>query len=99
MPHPAFSGIQNSFVLRPERVTVLRLIEDIGSYRIVYFTGQGQPTPLRQGYMPALDVALDGKIDDLVRAYAGQHFAICYGDLSAEIEDYGLLMGIKTIRI
>jgi L-fucose isomerase-like protein len=99
MPHPGFSGIQNSFVLRPERVTVMRLIEEIGCYRIVYFTGQGQPTALRQGYMPALDVTLDGNVDDLVQAYSGQHYAICYGDVSKEIEDYGMLMDIKTTRI
>ena len=99
MPHPAFSGIQNSFVLRPERVTVMRLIEDIGGYHILYFTGQGMPTEKRQGYMPALDIKLDGDINELIKQYAGQHFAICYGDVSAEIEDYCLIKGIKSIRI
>jgi L-fucose isomerase-like protein len=99
MPHPAFSGIQNSFVLRPEKVTVMRLVEDIGDYHIVYFTGQGQPTQLRQGYMPALDVRLGGNINDLISAYAGQHYAICYGDVSAAIEDYCTIKGIKATRV
>lgn len=99
MPHPAFTGIQNSFVLRPERITVMRLVEDIGNYHILYFTGQGQPTALRQGYMPALDVRLDGKINDLIDAYSGQHYAICYGDISAEIEDYCRIKRIKAIRV
>lgn len=99
MPHPGFTGIQNSFVLRPERVTVMRLIEDIGDYHIVYFTGQGLPTEKRQGYMPALDVELDGDINELVKNYAGQHFAICYGDISNEIEDYCRLKGIRAVRV
>ncbi|MBT7123403.1 MAG: hypothetical protein HN948_10390, partial [Clostridia bacterium] len=99
MPHPGFTGIQNSFVMRPERVTVMRMVEDIGSYHIVYFTGQGQPTQKRQGYMPALDVLLDGDVNDLVKNYAGQHFAIAYGDLSRQIEDYCLLKGIRAVRV
>ena len=99
MPHPGFKGIQNSFVLRPERVTVMRLVEDIGDYHIVYFTGQGLPTQKRQGYMPALDVELDGDVNELVKNYSGQHYAIVYGDVSAEIEDYCRLKGIRAVRV
>jgi hypothetical protein len=75
------------------------MVEDIGDYHIVYFTGQGLPTQMRQGYMPALDVELDGDINELVKNYAGQHFAICYGDISNEIEDYCTLMGIRSVRV
>jgi len=99
LPHPGFSGIQCSFVQRPERVTVMRLIEDVGDYHILYFTGQGLDTQLRQGYMPALDVRLDGNIDDFLRHANGQHYAICYGDVSKEIQTYADLMGIKAIRV
>lgn len=31
--------------------------------------------------MPALDVKLDGDVKWFVENYAGQHYAICYGDL------------------
>jgi len=99
LPHPGFSGIQCSFVQRPERVTVMRLIEDVGDYHILYFTGQGLDTPLRQGYMPALDVRLDGSCAEFLRHANGQHYAICYGDVSKEIETYAGMMGIKTIRV
>ena len=99
LPHPGFSGIQCSFVQRPERVTVMRLIEDVGDYHILYFTGQGLDTQLRQGYMPALDVRLDGNFEDFLRHANGQHYAICYGDVSKEIQTYADLMGIKTIRV
>ena len=98
LPHPGFSGIQNSFVLKPGKVTVMRLVEDKCDYHIVYLTGEGLKTELRQGYMPSLDVRLDGDINRFIQNYSGQHYAICYGDLSSEIEDFAKILGIKTIR-
>ena len=98
-PHPGFNGIQNSFVMKPGRVTVMRLVEDQCDYHILYLTGEGLKTELRQGYMPALDVKLDGDVLRLIENYAGQHFAICYGDMSKEIEDLARILGIRTIRI
>lgn len=99
MEHPGFSGIQVCGVMRPERVTFLRLVEDIGSYHIVYGTGAGKKTAPRGGCMPALDVELDGSVDALCNACAGQHYALAYGDLSPEIEAFAALMGIRTVRV
>ncbi len=99
MSHPGFSGLQVSFVLKPGRVTIMRLIEDIGDYHILYMTGEGLDTNLRQGYMPALDVYLDGNIEKLIENYSGQHYAICYGDHSNEIEEVARFLDIRTIRV
>ena len=99
MEHPGFTGIQVTGVLRPERVTWCRLVEDIGSYHIIYGLGKGVETEPRSGCMPALDVVLDGDINELCKEYAGQHFAIAYGDLSQEIELYAKLMDIEARRI
>lgn len=99
LPHPGFTGIQPSFVQKPGAVTVLRLIEGKGNYKILYFTGQGLDTELRQGYMPALDIRLDGDIKRLVENYSGQHYAIAYGDLSLAIDTLSKIMGIETLRI
>lgn len=99
MPHPGFTGLQTSFTLKPGRVTVMRLIEDRGDYHIVYMTGEGLDTDLRQGYMPALDVRLDGDIETLIESYSGQHYAICYGDYSDGIEALARILGIRTIRV
>jgi L-fucose isomerase-like protein len=99
MPHPGFTGIQTSFTLKPGRVTVLRLVEDVGDYHILYFTGEGLPSELRQGVMPALDVRLDGDIGRLVSEYSGQHFALCYGDCSAKIECLCTMLGIRAVRV
>jgi L-fucose isomerase-like protein len=99
MPHPGFSGIQCSFVLRPEKMTFMRLIEDVGGYHILYFTGMGQKTELRQGYMPAIDVTLDGDVNELVKNYSGQHYAVCYGDASKRIEVLSKIKNIRAVRI
>ena len=96
---PGFTGIQTSFVMRPERVTVMRLIEDIGDYHILYMTGNGQKTQKRDGCFPALDIELDGDINQLIEQYSGQHYAICYGDVSSEIQDLARILKIKAIRI
>jgi L-fucose isomerase-like protein len=99
MPHDGFHGIQASYVMRPGKVTVMRLIEDVGSYRMLYFTGEGQETELRQGYMPALDVKPDVNMEKIVQNYSGQHFAICYGDYSDELKQLCTLLDIKAIEL
>lgn len=99
MEHPGFTGIQVSGVLRPEKVTYLRLVEDIGSYHIIYGTGMGRETTPRGGCMPALNVELDGSIENLNRHYAGQHFALLYGDWAEQIALFAQLMGIPAHRM
>ena len=99
MPHPGFAGLQCSFAMRPGKVTLARLIEDRCDYHMLYFTGTGLETEPRQGYMPAIDVKLDGDASELIKNYSGQHYAICYGDFSKEIEVFSKIMNIKAIRI
>ena len=95
-----FTGLQNSFTMKHGKVTLLRLIEDIGSYHLLYCTGEGlASTKLRQGFFPALDVIPDGDINDLVRHYSGQHFAICYGELSEKIEALAKILKIPAVGI
>jgi len=99
LPHPGFNGLQMSFVMRPERVTFLRLVEDVGTFHFLYGAGTGLPTELRQGYMPALDVELDGNVNELVQNYAGQHFALCYGDVTSRIDSLARVLHINGVRI
>ncbi|HHT65306.1 MAG: hypothetical protein ACOX25_03595 [Caldicoprobacterales bacterium] len=99
MPHDGFHGIQTSFVMKPGKVTVMRLVEDVGSYHMVYFTGEGQETELRQGYMPALDVKPDADMQRIIENFAGQHYAICYGDCSEELAQLCTLLGIQAINL
>lgn len=99
MEHPGFSGIQVSGVMRPEKVTFMRLVEDIGDYHLVYGTGEGIETLPRGGCMPALNVRLDGDIQKLLKLYAGQHYAIAYGDLSERIETFAEIMKIRCCKV
>ena len=99
MEHPGFSGVQVCGVLRPEKVTFLRIGEDVGTYHLIYGTGQGLSTSPRSGCMPALNVRLDGSIEDFCSAYAGQHYALAYGDYSAELAAFARLMDFSAICI
>lgn len=95
-----FTGLQNSFAMKHGRVTLLRLVEDVGSYHLLCCTGEGlASTKLRQGFFPALDIVPDGDINELVKNYAGQHFAVCYGDLSEELLDLAKILKISVINI
>ena len=96
---PYFKGVTNSFVLKPGPVTVLRLSEGIGSYRLTYGTGTGLPTERRQGWAPALEVELDGDADDFLAQVTTQHYSIAYGDLSREIESLARMLRVDVLRV
>ncbi len=95
-----FTGLIASFPMKPGRVTLLRVVEDVGDYHLLYLTGEGlASTEKRQGIFPALDVRPDGDVAALRKEYAGQHFALCYGDVSAELEDLARIWKIRTVRV
>ncbi len=95
-----FTGIQNCFTMKPGKVTLFRLIEDVGTYHMLITTGDGLPsTKLRQGHMPCLDVVPQCDIGKLEKEYSGQHFAICYGDVSDELAKLAGMLGIKSILL
>jgi len=98
--HPGFDGIISSFTLRRGSVTFARLVEgSCADRRVNYGTGTGVETDLRQGRFPALEVEIDGDPERLWETIASQHFALCYSDVSAEIEDVCRYLGINTNRI
>ena len=71
------------------------LVEDIGGYHFLCTAGEGlADTKLRQGCMPALDVIPDCDTSELARHYAGQHFALCYGDVTEDISGLAGMLGI-----
>lgn len=97
--HPGFRGILSSLTLRQGPVTFARLAEGRGDYRLLYGTGTGVDTELREGVFPALEVELDGDPQRLLDTLAGQHLALCYGDVSDSLEDVCRLWGIEAVRI
>ena len=95
----AFRGILSSISLRPGKMTFGRLIEGIGCYKFIYGIGEAVESELRQGVMPAIDVIVDGSIEKFVNSFPSQHYSLCYGDVSSEIEDICRLLNIEIIRI
>jgi len=99
IPGFGFKGIQNSFSYKNGVVTLLRLVEDRCDYHFLYLTANGKTSELRQGCMPAMDVEFCGDVDRLVENLSGQHFAICYGDYSNEIEVLAKILKIGCIKL
>jgi L-fucose isomerase-like protein len=97
--HPGFDGLICSFTLRRGPVTIARLSEGVGDYRLLYATGTGAETELRQGRFPALQIELDGDPRALLDNLASQHFALCYGDQSERLEDWCRIVGVKATRV
>lgn len=97
--HPGFDGLICSFTLKRGPVTIARLSEGVGSYKLLYATGTGVETGLRQGRFPALQIELDGDPQALLDNLASQHFALCYGDQSARLEDWCRIAGVESVRV
>ncbi len=93
------NGILCSVTLKPGTVTFGRLVEGIGSYKFVYGIGEGIESELRNGVMPAISVIIDGSIEKFVETLPSQHYSLCYGDISNEIEDLCRILNIEIIRI
>jgi hypothetical protein len=97
--HPGFDGLICSFTLQRGPVTIARLAEGVGDYRLLYATGTGIETDLRQGRFPALQIELDGDPQALLDNLASQHFALCYGDQSERLEDWCRIAGVAATRV
>lgn len=97
--HPGFDGLICSFTLKRGPVTLARLSEGVGTYRLLYATGTGVETELRQGRFPALQIELDGDPQALLDNIASQHFALCYGDQCARLEDWCRIAGVESVRV
>jgi L-fucose isomerase-like protein len=94
-----FAGILSSNVYKQGRITFGRMFEKKGDYGFVYGTGEGVHTELRGKIFPALNVNLDGKVENLIKNAPTQHFALVYGDLKERLNYFLELMGIEKIII
>lgn len=98
--HKGFDGLICSMTLKRGPLTFARLVEgSAGDWRLNYGTGTGVHTELRQGRFPGLEVKLDGSPEKLIETMASQHFAICYGDVTASLEDLCHVLDIEPVRI
>ncbi|MDW7656102.1 MAG: hypothetical protein SCM11_02885 [Bacillota bacterium] len=91
--------------VRDGRVTLLRLIEDRGSYSMHLVVGTAvqprsweeygwtQPAP----QLPSLEVILDQPVSQFADKVASQHTIVAYGDWTDSIEQLCLILGIQII--
>ena len=91
--------------VRDGPVTLLRLIEDNGHYRLHKATGLAvqprrweeygwsQPAP----QLPSLEVILDGPVEQFADQVASQHTIVAYGDLSDPVTQLCRILGIELI--
>lgn len=93
--HPGFSGLITSSVLRPGTLTLARLAETRGGYRMQVFVGETVPTELRQGRFPAIRVRLPESLDEILEHISGQHFALAYGDRAEDLAELCRYLGIE----
>ena len=98
-PHPGFEGLCNSFTMKPGRMTWLRFAESVGGHFMDYGTGTAHRAERRQGWAPAVDLELDGDVDELIASLTTQHYTVCYGDFSTELENVARILRIPARRI
>jgi L-fucose isomerase-like protein len=85
--HPGFSGLITSSVLKPGTLTLARLAETRGGYRMQVLVGETVKTDLRQGKFPAIRVRLRESLDEILENISGQHFALAYGDRGEDLRE------------
>ena len=97
---PGFTGLMNSFTMKPGRVTLARLVEDVGTYHIVCTAGEGlASSKMRCGRFPSLDIIPDCPMEQLFGSFAGQHYAVCYGDVTDDLTRLAAMLGIRCVRL
>lgn len=97
--HPGFDGIISSAVVKPGPVTIGRVLEGRGEFRLVYALGEGMPSELRMGRFPALSVSLPGGTQRLIETLGSQHFAVVHGHLGEELRVLCRFLGIEDERL
>lgn len=97
--YPGFNGPVCSFTLKRGKLTLARLNEEVGNYTLLFTTGEGIETKLRQGRFPALKIKLDTDIQRFLHNLESQHLAMCYGDWTQELLDLCHFLNIKANKL
>lgn len=95
--HPGFSGLITSSVLKAGRLTLARLAETRGGYRMQVLVGETVTTDLRQGRFPAIRVRLRESLDEILENISGQHFALAYGDHREDLKELCGYLGVDYL--
>lgn len=93
--HSGFSGLISSGVLREGDLTMMRLYEGIGNYKMSIIRGEGTDTKPRMGRFPALKIKVNFTEDDLLENIPSQHYCIAYGNWTKELEELCKYLNIE----
>jgi len=93
---PGFNGPICSFTLRRGKLTLARLNEGVGNYTLLFTSGEGIETELRQEKFPALKIKLNTNVQRFLSNLESQHLAMCYGDWTQELLDLCQFLNIKA---
>lgn len=86
-PIEGFQGVMSSSVLRNGTITLARLGETVGGYRMQVIVGETVPTEPRQGRFPAARLKLAESLDEVMEHITGQHYALVYGDRREDLRE------------
>ncbi|MGB9681761.1 MAG: L-fucose/L-arabinose isomerase family protein [bacterium] len=92
--YPGFKGLINSGVLKEGEITMVRLYEGIGSYKMSIVKGEGIDTKPRMGRFPALNIKVNFTEEEFLEYIPSQHYCIAYGDWIRDLEELCKFMGI-----
>ena len=97
--HPEAEGLINSCVLKKGKLVFGRLQEDSQGFNFIYGSGEGINTEPLWGFIPAVNIKIDGSIEKLFENLIGHHIALVWHDVAAEIEEFCRILRIKKILI
>ncbi len=97
-----YEGLLNSTVYKEGKVTLARLAVDwLSGYRLHVVTGEAKtPPPFNEVGCPAypgMEVFLDSPVDHFMQNLGSQHYAVAYGDLRPQLEEFCRLMDITVV--
>jgi L-fucose isomerase-like protein len=96
-------GLAHCSKLKTGRMTLACLAEDDAGYRLHIVTGEGRDPPrwVEMGVplpsWPSVKFHPDATVRRILDHVQSQHFAMAYGDWTAELVDLGRLLGITAI--
>ena len=109
LPWPQFGGftegVLNVSPVRTGRVTLCRLANRGGRYRLHVVTGEAvpprdwaecgwaDPAP----HLPSLEMVLDTPVGDFAEKVLSEHYIIAYGDIRAPLADLCNLLGVDLV--
>jgi len=97
--HPEAEGLLNSCVFKKGKLVFGRLQEKSGQLQFLFGRGEGINTKPFWGFIPALNIKIEGDMNELVTKIIGHHLAITWENVIDEIEEFCRILKIQKMEI